>query len=157
MCCYCGHNYVCWRSATTAWLGGGPTMHQCCMFTSSSEHIHCWPVDGGCSKSYPPSGAEASPPAVLLSPSPFHPFNPALQTALSGQTMESLLPPGGVLWGVITRGCRGDPDSVTPTPHSTHTLTHPVCSLELLMLYQGFRSHRTSKAGSSLTTGVRPS
>lgn len=55
-----------------------------------------------------------------LSLHPPTPFNPGLQTALSVWTMEPLLPQGGVLWRLSTRGCRGDPDIVTQ-----HALAKP--------------------------------
>jgi len=64
-------------------------------------YIHCYQV-------------LRSPPPFLppppLSPwyhhpsSPLRPFNPVLQTALCGWTMESLLPQGGVLWGGFSQG-----------------------------------------------------
>ncbi len=127
---------------TTAWESlpqvSGPARHQCCMFASTPKHRHCWPMD--CD--HPTPQVPLPLPSIHcyqvlrppLSPLPRHPsfslrpFNPVLQTALSGRTMESLLPQGGVLWGVFTSGCRGDPDSVTQHPShlpaDTHTHTH---------------------------------
>lgn len=89
------------KSASGQWSRSFTAITDCWTVTATSCYIHlpsihCYQV--------------MRPPLPTLSPLPHHPspplcpLNPVLQLALSALTIESLLPQGGVLWGVFSEG-----------------------------------------------------
>lgn len=95
------------------WGSGAESEKVCLRSVVPLVHCHYWLLDCDYHLLLHPApihtllpGDETPSPHSLLCPAtpPLCPLNPVLQLALSALTIESLLPQGGVLWGVFSEG-----------------------------------------------------